>query len=445
MKQPLLALATLLVTLAAAGCGNSTEPSGTGGAGSGGHSGNGGAPGSGGRTGGGGVVGGGGSVGNAGGRTAKGGAPGTGGAQATGGSNASGGVAGSGGSVGNAGGSTANGGAQATGGSNASGGVAGNGGSVGNAGGSTANGGAPATGGSNGSGGVVGSGGSVGNAGGSTANGGAQATGGSNRSGGVVGSGGASGTGETSASKCPAGWNLAWSDEFDGPAGTAANGNNLVYETGNNNGWGNNELEYYQAGNANGALDGDGNFVITSKKETVGGFNYTSARLKTQGKHDWTYGHFEARIKIPSGQGMWPAFWMMGSTGGNWPACGEIDIMESLGKEPNIVHGTMHGPGYSGAQGPTASTTMPGPAKLADDFHVFAVEWETNVIRWYFDGQLYSTKTPADIGAGNTWVFDHPFYFLINNAVGGGWPGNPDATTVFPQEMTIDYVRVCQR
>jgi hypothetical protein len=182
----------------------------------------------------------------------------------------------------------------------------------------------------------------VGNAGGSAANGGApgtggaQATGASNGGGGVVGSGGVFGTGGTSASKCPAGWNLAWSDEFDGPAGTAANGNNWVYETGNNNGWGNNELEYYQAGNANGALDGKGNFVITSKKETAGGFNYTSARLKTQGKHDWTYGHFEARIKIPYGQGMWPAFWMMGSTGGNWPACGEIDIMESLGKEPNI-------------------------------------------------------------------------------------------------------------
>jgi beta-glucanase (GH16 family) len=119
--------------------------------------------------------------------------------------------------------------------------------------------------------------------------------------------------------------------------------------------------------------------------------------------------------------------------------------MESLGKEPSIVHGTMHGPGYSGAQGPTASYAMPGPAKLTDDFHVFAVEWETNVIRWYFDGQLYSSKTPADIGSNNTWVFDHPFYFLINNAVGGGWPGNPDATTVFPQKMTIDYVRVCQR
>ena len=299
-------------------------------------------------------------------------------------------------------------------------------------------------------GGTSGSGGASG-VGGKSANGAAPGTGGRTGSGGVTGSGGAvgtggdSGTGGTSVSKCPAGWNLAWSDEFDGPAGTAANGNNWVYETGNNNGWGNNELEYYQAGNANGALDGKGNFVITSKKETVGGFNYTSARLKTQGKHDWTYGHFEARIKIPYGQGMWPAFWMMGSTGGNWPACGEIDIMESLGKEPNIVHGTMHGPGYSGAQGPTASYTMPGPAKLADDFHVFAVEWETNVIRWYFDGQLYSTKTPTDIGAGNTWVFNHPFYFLINNAVGGGWPGNPDATTVFPQQMTIDYVRVCQR
>jgi beta-glucanase (GH16 family) len=118
--------------------------------------------------------------------------------------------------------------------------------------------------------------------------------------------------------------------------------------------------------------------------------------------------------------------------------------LENLGREPSIAHGTIHGPGYSGAAGPTAFYTLPGGAKLSDDFHVFAVEWETNAIRWYVDDSLYSTKTPADI-KGNTWVFDHPFFIILNLAVGGDWPGAPDGTTVFPQKMRVDYVHVCQK
>jgi beta-glucanase (GH16 family) len=147
-------------------------------------------------------------------------------------------------------------------------------------------------------------------------------------------------------------------------------------------------------------------------------------------------------MKLPYGQGMWPAFWLLG--GNSWPATGEIDIMENLGREPSIVHGTMHGQGYSGSAGPTASFTLPGGAKFADDFHVFAIEWETNAIRWYVDGNLYSTKTQADTN-GNPWVFDHGFFIILNLAVGGDWPGNPDATTVFPQKLVIDYVHVCQK
>lgn len=248
------------------------------------------------------------------------------------------------------------------------------------------------------------------------------------------------------AGPCPSGWRLVWSDEFAGPAGATADAAKWAYETGNGSGgWGNAELEYYRA--QNGVLDGNGNLVITARQESYGGFNYTSARLKTQGKASWTYGHIESRIKIPFGQGMWPAFWLLGAdiASVSWPGCGEVDVMENIGKEPTKVHGTMHGPGYSGGAGPTATYTLPGAGKVADDFHVFAIEWEANVIRWYVDGTLYSTKTPADIGTGNTWVFDKPAFILLNLAVGGSWPGSPDSTTSFPQTMIVDYVRVCQR
>jgi len=248
----------------------------------------------------------------------------------------------------------------------------------------------------------------------------------------------------------PAVWSLVWSDEFDGPSGSAVDSAKWSFDIGGG-GWGNNELESYTNRTANAELQG-GSLVIRALKETYTGpdnitRNYTSARLLTRNKFTQSYGRFEARLKIPYGQGLWPAFWMLGAdldTAG-WPTCGEIDIMENIGSEPSIVHGTLHGPGYSGANGVTASDALPTPQRFSDDYHTFAVEWEPNVIRFYVDGLLYKTRTPADLPAGKAWVFNHPFFLILNVAVGGGFPGNPDATTVFPQLMKVDYVRVYQR
>ena len=244
----------------------------------------------------------------------------------------------------------------------------------------------------------------------------------------------------------PPAFMLVWSDEFSAANGSLPDSSKWIMETGGN-GWGNNELETY-TNRAQNAHVQDGNLVITANKETFTGSDgitrqYTSARLKTAGLFEQKYGRFEARIKITQGQGMWPAFWMLGNNIGTvgWPACGEIDIMENIGKEPSIAHGSMHGLGYSGANGLTGGYTLPS-GKLADDFHIFAIEWETSVVRFYVDGNLYETRTPADLPTGKTWVFDHPFFILLNVAVGGDWPGNPDNTTVFPQNMLVDYVRV---
>lgn len=244
---------------------------------------------------------------------------------------------------------------------------------------------------------------------------------------------------------------LTWSDEFTGTAGTAPNASRWAYDTGGS-GNGNNELQYYTTSTSNAALDGNGNLVITARKENPANYGcwygtcqYTSARLKTQGKFTQAYGRFEARLKVPRGQGLWPAFWMLGDNIGSvgWPTSGEIDIMENVGFEPGTVHGTLHGPGYSGCCGLGSGYTLPGGAALADAFHTFAVDWAPDSITFYIDGIQYGRKTPADAG-GNQWVFNHPFFMILNVAVGGNWPGSPNASTVFPQTMTVDYVRVYQ-
>lgn len=240
------------------------------------------------------------------------------------------------------------------------------------------------------------------------------------------------------------GWKLVWADEFDQPDGSSPDASKWVFDIGTgNNGWGNNELQYYTSRTNNARIEG-GHLVIEARQESFGGRNYTSARLKTQGKASWTYGRMEARINLSRGKGIWPAFWMLGTnfTSVGWPACGEIDIMENIGSETNRVHGTIHGPGYSGANGIGGSLSLPGGAAYADDFHVFAAEWETNRIRWFMDGQLFFSVTPARLPAGSQWVFTQPQFILLNLAVGGNWPGAPDASTVFPQRLTVDYVRV---
>jgi beta-glucanase (GH16 family) len=247
-----------------------------------------------------------------------------------------------------------------------------------------------------------------------------------------------------------ASWQLTWSDEFDAADGSAPAAARWVYDTGGG-GWGNNELQTYTDRRDNAVIR-DGTLVITALKERFTGADgitrdYTSARLKTSGTFAQTYGRFESRMKLPRGQGLWPAFWMLGDNVGSagWPTCGEIDIMENIGREPSIVHGTLHGPGYSGAQGPSAGFTNPSGRPFADDFHVFAIEWEPSAIRWYVDGTLAVTRTPSDLPGGARWVFDHPFFLLVNVAVGGVWPGNPDATTSFPQELVVDWLRVYRR
>lgn len=239
-------------------------------------------------------------------------------------------------------------------------------------------------------------------------------------------------------------WQLVWSDEFDGTAGAAPDNSKWAFDTGTgDNGWGNQELEYYTSRPENIALDGNGNLVITAKKEAYSGAAYTSARIKTQGLFMQAYGRFEARIKTPYGPGIWPAFWMLGdnvaTTG--WPSCGEIDIMELRGQEPNIIHGTVHGPGYSGGAAITQSYGFTND-RFDTDFHLFAVEWGENYLDFYVDDILYKHLTPDDVTGA--WVFDHPFFVILNLAVGGNYVGYPVSQTPFPQQMTVDYVRVYQ-
>lgn len=247
-----------------------------------------------------------------------------------------------------------------------------------------------------------------------------------------------------------AGWTIAWNDEFDGPDGSRPDPARWVHDVGGG-GWGNEELQTYTDRAANASIRG-GHLVITARAERFTGpdgiaRDYTSARLKTLGRFAQTYGRFEARLQVPRGQGLWPAFWMLGTDidSAGWPACGEIDVVENIGREPATVHGTLHGPGYSGGRSLGTGVAGPDGRAFADGFHVFAVEWEPAEIRWYLDGWLFLSRKPGDLPEGSRWVFDHDFFVLLNVAVGGRWPGNPDATTVFPQEMKVDYVRVFRR
>lgn len=236
-----------------------------------------------------------------------------------------------------------------------------------------------------------------------------------------------------------------FTDDFDGAAGSTPDAGKWTHEIGDNAG-NNHELEYYTDSASNAALDGDGHLAVTAREENPAGYRcwygtcrYTSARLNTAQKFTQKYGRFEARMKLPSGTGMWPAFWMLGDDIGSagWPECGELDIMENIGSEPGTVHGSAHGPGYSGGNPLTGTYTLPGGAAFSDGFHTFAIDWSPEQVRWSVDGNVYETRTPADTG-GNPWVFDHPFFAVLNLAVGGDWPGSPDGGTTFPQRMLVD-------
>jgi beta-glucanase (GH16 family) len=260
-----------------------------------------------------------------------------------------------------------------------------------------------------------------------------------------------SGGGGAEKVKPPEGYTLVWSDEFNGKKGSLPDVSKWTYDLGGS-GWGNRELEYY-TNRADNARIEDGKLVITARQEAYASpdgakFNYTSARLKTQGLFSQAYGRFEARIKLPVGQGLWPAFWMLGDNfdAVGWPKCGEIDIMENVGKEPGMNHGSLHGPSSTNpTSDQTATITLPAGQKLSDDFHIYAVEWEPGAVRFYLDSNLYATFSSAEWPAGGAWVFDHRFFLILNVAVGGNWPGSPDESTVFPQTMQIDYVRVYKR
>lgn len=238
-----------------------------------------------------------------------------------------------------------------------------------------------------------------------------------------------------------AGWNIVWQDEFDGPE---LNLKNWTFDIGGN-GWGNQEWQYYSDRPENIRVK-DGMLVIEAREEeaTFSGRPYSSARIKTEGLHAWQYGRIEARIKLPYGQGIWPAFWMLGEnlTQKGWPAAGEIDIMEFIGREPDHIYATVHAPGYSGSRGMGSNINIPADS-LKNEFHIFAIEWQENEIRWYVDEQQYFKLTPEDVP--DQWIFDHPFFIILNLAVGGGWPGYPNDTTVFPQFLYVDYVRVYQK
>lgn len=247
---------------------------------------------------------------------------------------------------------------------------------------------------------------------------------------------------------------LVWSDEFSGSANQPPNPSTWSPEIGGgNHGWGNQQMEYDT--NSNAYQDGKGNLILEARKENPANYQcwygsclYTSTRMNTNTHFSIEYGRIEARIKVSKGQGLWPAFWLLGTNINTvgWPACGEIDVMESVGSVPNTIYGTIHGPNLSGSgtYGFGGTSTLPS-GYFADDYHIFAVQWDSSQVAFFMDNVNYSTITKTNaIQRNGQWVFDHPFYLILDNAVGGSWPKNPDTTTVLPQKMYIDYVRVYQ-
>lgn len=229
-----------------------------------------------------------------------------------------------------------------------------------------------------------------------------------------------------------------WVQDFEGPAGQPPDPEVWTHETGGG-GWGDRQLQVYTDAPTNAALDGAGHLAITARREAEG--TITSARLTTRDRFTTTYGRVEARLKVPGACGTWPAFWMLGADIGQvgWPACGEIDVMEHVGADPTRCHGTLHGPGYSGLDGGIGGVIDAG-ANLSDDFHSYAVSWDDSGITWLLDDREHHRLTPSDVPG--PWPFDHPFYLLINLAIGGDWPGNDVDDPELPAVMLVDWVRV---
>ena len=250
-------------------------------------------------------------------------------------------------------------------------------------------------------------------------------------------------------------WTLSWSDEFEGAAGSLPDPATWGYDLGDGSaiglaGWGNNELEWYTDDPQNVALDGDGHLVITAREADgslecyYGPCQYTSARLLTRDRFEFQHGYLEARLQVPAGFGLWPAFWLLGPNLDEvgWPQSGEVDVMEYVGRRPNVVFGTLHGPGYSGSGGISAGTDLGAP--MADAFHTVALEWEPGRMTWFVDGEQYH-EVRQDQVAPNEWVFEQPFFMLLNVAVGGNLGGPVFPDTEFPARMVVDHVRLYER
>lgn len=237
-------------------------------------------------------------------------------------------------------------------------------------------------------------------------------------------------------------WQLVWSDEFNGTAGELPDPTKWTYDIGRGqDGWGNQELQYYTDKPENVSMDGEGNLIITARNKSFAGAAFTSARIKTQGLFEQKYGRFEAKLKTPYGPGMWSAFWLLGSNINivGWPQCGEIDIMELRGQEPHIINGSIHGPGYSAGKAITKKYNL-NNGRFDTDYYLYAIEWDEHKIDFFVNDFLYQRITRAD--TPGVWVFDQPYFLLLNLAVGGNYVGFPTSQTPFPQQMIIDYVRV---
>lgn len=251
----------------------------------------------------------------------------------------------------------------------------------------------------------------------------------------------------TDSNESSQGYTLVWQDEFDGDS---INSNYWSFQLGTGSqygltGWGNNELQYYTDRERNAYIE-NGYLVIEAHQESYQGQPYTSARLVTKDKKVWKHGKIEIKARMPETQGIWPALWMLPQENkyGGWPASGEIDIMELLGHQPDIVHGTIHYGNSFNDKGSKSGQIKDTEGTFASDFHVYSIEWDSRGIQWLLDGEPFHKATPADVEP-YSWPFDEPFYLLFNIAVGGNWPGYPDESTIMPQRMLVDYVRVYQK